>query len=53
LICLVINILLCYILIPKYNIVGAAIASMFSTVLMNLICIIYIKKKLGFFTFFK
>ncbi|GAA4068356.1 hypothetical protein GCM10022389_11910 [Flavobacterium cheonanense] len=52
LICLVINILLCYILIPKYDIVGAAIASMFSTVLMNLICNIYIKKKLGFFTFF-
>lgn len=52
LICLVINILLCYILIPKYNIVGAAIASMFSTILMNLICNIYIKKKLGFFTFF-
>ncbi|GAB3713161.1 oligosaccharide flippase family protein [Flavobacterium koreense] len=52
LICLVINILLCYILIPKYNIVGAAIASTCSTVLMNLICNIYIKKKLGFFTFF-
>ena len=51
-ICLLLNILLCYILIPKYDIVGAAIASMFSTILMNLICNIYIKKKLGFLTFF-
>ncbi len=51
-ICLLLNIVLCYTLIPKYNIVGAAIASMFSTILMNVLCNIYIKKKLGFFTLF-
>ncbi len=51
-ICLLLNSLLCYVLIPKYDIVGAAIASMFSTILMNTLCNIFIKKKLGFYTLF-
>ena len=52
LVCLFINIFLCFILIPKYDIVGAAISSMISSVLMNFLSNIYIKKKLGFFTLF-
>ncbi len=47
------NILLNYILIPKMGIEGAAIASLISNVILNSICIIYIRKEFGFYSFFK
>ena len=51
-ICLIANIILNYYLIPIYGINGAAIASLITNILLNGICIIYIKKKLGFITFY-
>lgn len=45
------NVLLNYFLIPKYGINGAATASLITTVAFNVACLIYIKKKLGFYTF--
>ena len=47
----ILNIIINYILIPRYGIVGAAIATMSSTILWNLISVIYIYKSFGFFTF--
>ena len=47
----ILNIVINYILIPRYGIVGAAIATMSSTILWNLIAVIYIYKSFGFFTF--
>ncbi|WP_430399721.1 flippase [Flavobacterium sp.] len=47
-----INVFLNYILIPLYGINGAAIASLVSNVIINLLCVYYIKKKLGFYTLF-
>lgn len=46
-----INLLLSYILIPIYGIEGAAMSSLFTNILINLMCLYYIKKKLGFYTF--
>ncbi|WP_412464800.1 flippase [Flavobacterium mekongense] len=46
------NLVLSYLLIPKYGIEGAALASLFTNVLINLLCLYYIKKKLGFYTLF-
>jgi len=43
------NILFNFILIPKYGIIGAAIASMLSIILWNLLASLYIKYKFGFF----
>lgn len=48
---LVINIVLNYILIPVFDINGSAIASMISIIILNLTCVYFIKKKLGFYTF--
>jgi O-antigen/teichoic acid export membrane protein len=48
----VLNILLNYLLIPKYGINGAAFASMISNVYWNVLMIIFIKKKFGFYTFY-
>lgn len=45
------NILLNLVLIPIYGINGAAIASVFTNILVNYTCVIFIKKKLGFYTF--
>lgn len=45
------NVVLNIFLIPKYGINGAAISSLFTNVVFNLICLFYIKKKLGFYTF--
>lgn len=45
-----VNLALSYILIPKYGIEGAALASLVTNVLINLLCMYYIKKKLGFYT---
>jgi O-antigen/teichoic acid export membrane protein len=48
-----VNIIFNYFLIKEYGIIGAAIASLISNVLLNVICIWYIKKNLNFYTFFK
>lgn len=47
----VLNILLNYFLIPTYSIEGAAVASLITNLILNLLCIYFIKKKLGFYTF--
>jgi len=49
---LIVNILLNYILIPVYGIEGAAIASMTSMILWNIILLVIIRIKMGFFTLF-
>jgi O-antigen/teichoic acid export membrane protein len=45
------NVLLNVLLIPFYGINGAAVASLITNLAFNLICLFYIKKKLGFYTF--
>jgi O-antigen/teichoic acid export membrane protein len=47
-----VNLILSYLLIPKYNIEGAAIASLITNILINVLCLYFIKKKLGFYTLF-
>ena len=47
-----INIILNYILIPIYNIDGAAIASAISVIVWNVLMIVYIKKKFGFYSIY-
>lgn len=47
----VLNLLLNYILIPIYGILGAAVATASVTVLWNILAVIYIYKKLGFLTY--
>ena len=47
-----INIILNFFLIQKYGILGAAIASLISNVFLNGLGVIFIKQKLGFYTFF-
>lgn len=46
------NIILNFLLIPNYGIKGAAIASLISNIVINSLCVYYIKKKLGFYTLF-
>lgn len=46
-----VNVVLNSLLIPKYGINGAAIASLITNIVFNAICLLYIKKKLGFYTF--
>ena len=48
----IINLILNYLLIPKYGIDGAAIASMISVLYWNTTSLIFIKKKFGFNTFY-
>ena len=48
----IINVVLNYILIPKYGIDGAAFASAISGVIWNALMIIYIKKNFGFYTIY-
>ena len=48
----VINVVLNFILIPKYGINGAAIASLISTVFWNILSVCVVKKKLGFSTIY-
>jgi O-antigen/teichoic acid export membrane protein len=50
--CFFVNVILNFILIPKFGIEGAAIASLITNVVINLSCVYYIKKKLGFYTLF-
>ena len=46
------NIVLNYILIPIYGINGAAIASMFSLAIWNILMIYEVRRKFGFYTFY-
>ncbi len=48
----ILNVLLNLILIPRYGISGAAIASMSSLIVWNLSMVLVIKKKFGFYTFY-
>ena len=48
----ILNVLLNLILIPRYGINGAAIASMSSLTVWNLSMVLVIKKKFGFYTFY-
>ena len=48
----ILNIVLNLILIPKYGINGAAIASMSSLIVWNLSMVLVVKKKFGFYTFY-
>ena len=45
------NVILNYWLIPIYGINGSAAASLVTNAVFNIICLFYIKKKLGFYTF--
>lgn len=49
-ICFFINVILNIILIPYYGIEGSAYASLVTNIILNLLCLYYIKKKLGFYT---
>lgn len=51
-ICFILNLVLAYWLIPKYGIEGAAVASLITNVLLNVLCVYFIKKRLGFYTLF-
>lgn len=51
LISFILNVILNYILIPKFGIEGAAFASLITNVFLNSICIYFIRKKVGFYTF--
>ena len=48
----IINVLLNYVLIINYGIIGAALASVISTFFLNFVCLTFIKKKLGFIAFY-
>lgn len=48
----VMNLILNYLLIPKYSYEGAAIASSVTMIFWNLALVVIIKKKLGFWTFY-
>ncbi len=48
----VINVVLNYILIPKYGVVGAALSTAASGVIWNIMCIIFIKSRLGVSTWY-
>jgi len=48
----VINILLCVILIPKFGIIGSALAGMIFTAMWNLSAMIYIRKKFNIRTYY-
>jgi O-antigen/teichoic acid export membrane protein len=46
------NAILNYLLIPTYGINGSAAASLITNAAFNIVCLLYIKKKLGFYTLF-
>lgn len=52
LISVVVNVILNYVLIKQMGIVGAAIASLLSTLLLNVLCLVFIKKEFNFYAFF-
>lgn len=47
-----INVVMNLILIPEFGYLGAAIASAFTLAFNNLCCVYYVKKELGFYSFF-
>ena len=47
-----INLVLSYYFIPLYGIEGAAFSSLLSNIFINILCLYYIKKKLGFYSLF-
>ena len=47
-----INLALSFFMIPSYGIEGAALSSLITNVIINALCVYYIKKKLGFYTLF-
>ncbi len=49
----VINVVLNYFLINKYGIEGAAIASLTSNLMINIMCLIFVKQKFDFYAFFR
>lgn len=51
-ICFVSNVVLNIVLISFYGILGAALAGLFTNLLLNFLCVYFIKKKLGFYTLF-
>ena len=48
----ILNVSLNYILIPHFQLLGAALASFISNVFWNILMVIYIKKKFGFYTIY-
>lgn len=52
LVCFIVNVITNFVLISFYGILGAAWASLLTNLLLNALCIYYIKKKLGFYTLF-
>ena len=48
----ILNVALNNILIPNYQLLGAAIASLVSNVFWNILMVIYIKRKFGFYTIY-
>lgn len=46
-----VNVILNYMLVPRYGIIGAAYATMISTIIWNVISVLFIYKSFGFFTF--
>lgn len=51
-ICFILNVIMNIILISFYGILGAALASLFTNLVLNILCVYFIKKKLGFYTLF-
>ncbi len=47
-----VHIIISFFLIKNYGINGAAIATLITNVLINILCLYFIKKKLGFYTLF-
>lgn len=47
------NIVLNYFLISKYGIEGAAIASLISNLVINIMCLVLVKQKFNFYAFFR
>ena len=48
----ILNVALNYFLIPEFQLLGAALASLISNVFWNVLMVIYIKKKFGFYTIY-
>jgi O-antigen/teichoic acid export membrane protein len=51
-ICFFVNLILNILLIPHFGIEGSAFASLITNVILNLFCLYYLKKRLGFYTLF-
>lgn len=52
LVCFITNVIINYVLISLYGIIGAAWASLLTNLLLNALCVFYIRKKLGFYTLY-